>query len=155
MPWYSFLRLSLIFEVIRAKINDKRKKEDHGIRSYEANEAVRCYRDVHNVDIHNQFLSYGHCDYRTRRKQMRVPIVIWFMKLYMLRLASRFSTHMLLSTPLLRGETSNSKTSQKKSAHIENTVSDKHAWTWSKNGPNFAVAIIKRLYLTKRNEFDW
>ena len=154
MPWYSFLRLSLIFEVIRAKINDKRKKEYHGIRSYEANEAVRCYRDVHNVDIHNQFLSYGHWDYRTRRKQMRVPIVIWFMKLYMLRLASRFSTHMLLSTPLLRGETSNSKTSQKKSAHIENTASDKHDWIWSKNRPNFAVVIIKRLYLIKRNEFD-
>ena len=64
--------------LITSKINDKRKKEYHGIRSYEANEAVRCYRDVHNnVDIHNQFLSYGHWDYRTRRKQMRVPIVIW------------------------------------------------------------------------------
>ena len=62
---------------------------------------------------------------------------------------------MLLSTPLLLGETSNSKASQKKSAHIENTGSDKHAWTGSKNGPNFAVVIIKRLYLTKRNEFDW
>ena len=116
--------------LITLKINDKRKKEYHSIRSYPANEAVQCYRDVHNnVDIHNQFLSYGHWDYRTRRKQMRVPIVIWFMKLYMLRLASRFSTHMLLSTPLLRGETSNSKTSQKKSAHIENTASDKHDWT--------------------------
>ena len=62
--------------LITSKINDKRKKEYHGIRSYEANEAVRCYRDVHNnVDIHNQFLSYGHWDYRTRRKQMRVPIM--------------------------------------------------------------------------------
>ena len=34
---------------------------------------------------------------------------------------------------------------------VENTASDKHAWTWIKNGPNFAVIIIKRLYLTKRN----
>ena len=62
--------------LITFKINDKRKKY-HGIRSYEANEAVRWYRDVHNnVDIHNQFLSYGHWDYRTRRKQMRVPIML-------------------------------------------------------------------------------
>ena len=63
-------------ELVTSKINDKRKKEYHGIRSYEANEAVRCYRDVHNnVDIHNQYLSYGHWDYRTRRKQMRVSII--------------------------------------------------------------------------------
>ena len=27
-----------------------------------------------NVDIHNQFCAYGHWDYRTRRKQMRVPL---------------------------------------------------------------------------------
>ena len=47
--------------LITSKINDKRKKQYHGIRSYETNEAVRCYRDVHkNVDIHNQFLSYGY-----------------------------------------------------------------------------------------------
>ena len=64
--------------LITLKINDKRKKEYHSIRSYPANEAVQCYRDVHNnVDIHNQFLSYGHWDCRTPRKQMRVPIVIW------------------------------------------------------------------------------
>ena len=38
-------------------------------------EAVRCYRCVHNsVDIHNQLAAYGNWDYRTRRKQMRVPI---------------------------------------------------------------------------------
>ena len=62
--------------LVTSKINDKRKKEYHSIRSYEANEAVRCYRDVHNnVDIHNQYLSYGHWDYRTRRKQMWVSII--------------------------------------------------------------------------------
>ena len=73
-------------ELVTSKINDRRKKEYHGIRSYEANEAVRCYRDVHNnVDIHNQCLSYGHWDYRTRRKQMRVSIItLWLLCSYVL-----------------------------------------------------------------------
>ena len=70
--------------LITSKINDKRKKEYHGIPSYGANEAVRCYRDAHNnVDIHNQYLSYGHWDYRTHRKQMRVPIMVWLHTLYL------------------------------------------------------------------------
>ena len=61
-------------EHIMGKIYYKKKKEFKGVRSYEANEAVRCYRHVHNnVDVHNQFISYGHWDYRTRRKQMRIP----------------------------------------------------------------------------------
>ena len=48
-----------------------------GIRSYKANEALRCYRQVHNnVDVHNQWSSYGHWDFRTRRKQMRVSRTI-------------------------------------------------------------------------------
>ena len=73
-------------EFVTSKINDKRKKEYHEIRSYKANEAVRCYRDVHNnVDIHNQYLSYGHWDYRTRRKQMRVSIItLWLLCSYAL-----------------------------------------------------------------------
>ena len=58
---------------ISGKIWVKSKKEFKGRRKYEANEAVRCYRHTHNnVDIHNQWLAYGHWDYRTRRKQMRV-----------------------------------------------------------------------------------
>ena len=62
--------------LVTSKISDKRKKQYRGIRSYEVNEAVRYYQDVHNnVDIHNQYLSYGHWDYRTRRKQMRVSII--------------------------------------------------------------------------------
>lgn len=59
---------------ISGKIWNKKKKIYHGRRTYKANEAVRCYRDTHNnVDIHNQLCAYGHWDYRTRRKQMRVP----------------------------------------------------------------------------------
>ncbi len=62
---------------ITGKIYNKKKKEFKGVRSYQANEAVRCYRKVHNnVDIHNQYISYGHWDYRSRRKQMRVPFQI-------------------------------------------------------------------------------
>ena len=38
---------------------------------------------------------------------------------------------------------------------IGNTGSVKHAWTSSKNGQNFAVVIIKKLYLTKTSGFDW
>ena len=41
------------------------------------------------------------------------------------------------------------------SANIENPVFGKHDWTLSKNGPNFAVVIIKKLYLIKTNGFDW
>ena len=62
---------------ITGKINEKKgdRKEYKGVRAYKAPEAVRCYRYTHNnVDVHNQFLAYGHWDYRTRRKQMRVPI---------------------------------------------------------------------------------
>ena len=82
--------------LITSKINDKRKKY-HGIRSNEANEAIRCYKDVHNnVNIHNQYLSYVYWDYRTRRKQMGVPFMIWLQTLYILRLASHFSIHMQL-----------------------------------------------------------
>ena len=40
-------------------------------------------------------------------------------------------------------------------AHIGNPVSGKHDWTLSKNGPNFAVVIIKKLHLIKTNGFDW
>ena len=59
---------------ITGKIYSKKKKEFKGVRSYKANEAVRCYRHTHNnVDIHNQYISYGHWDYKSRRKQMRVP----------------------------------------------------------------------------------
>ena len=76
-------------------------------------------------------------------------------KLYKLRLVSPFSTRMPLWTPSLLGETSNSKASQKRSVHIGNTGSVKHAWTSSKNGQNFAVVIIKKLYLTKTSGFDW
>ena len=62
-------------ESITGKIYNKQKREYKGVRSYQANEAVRCYRDTHNnVDIHNQSMAYGHWDYRTRRKQMTVPI---------------------------------------------------------------------------------
>ena len=62
---------------ITGKIYNKKKKEFKGVRSYQTNEAVRCYRKVHNnVDIHNQYISYGHWDYRSRRKQMRVPFQI-------------------------------------------------------------------------------
>ena len=58
---------------ITGTIYNKKKKEYKGVRSYKANEAVRCYRQVHNnVDLHNQLIAYGHWDYRTRRKQMRV-----------------------------------------------------------------------------------
>ena len=58
---------------ITGKIYNKKKNEYKGVRSYQANEAVRCYRDTHNnVDIHNQYMAYGSWDYRTRRKQMRV-----------------------------------------------------------------------------------
>ena len=47
------------------------------VRFYQANEAVRCYRDTHNnVDIHNQYMDYGSFDYRTRRKQMKVRFQI-------------------------------------------------------------------------------
>ena len=61
-------------ETISGKIWVKSKKEFKGRRKYAANDAVRYYRKTHNnVDIHNQFLAYGHWDYRTRRKQMRVP----------------------------------------------------------------------------------
>ena len=60
---------------ITGKIYNKKKKEFKGRRAYAANDAVRCYRCVHNsVDIHNQLAAYGNWDYRTRRKQMRVPI---------------------------------------------------------------------------------
>ena len=53
------------------------KRVYHERRSYQANEAIRCYRYVqNNVDIHNQFCAYGHWDYRTRRKQMRVSVDI-------------------------------------------------------------------------------
>ena len=76
-------------------------------------------------------------------------------ELYKLRLASPFSTRMPLWTPSLLGETSNSKANQKRSVHIGNTGSVKHAWTSSKNGQNFAVVIIKKLYLTKTSGFDW
>ena len=59
---------------VTGQIHNKSKGEYHGRRSYQANEAIRCYRHVHNnVDIHNQFCAYGHWDYRTRKKQMRVP----------------------------------------------------------------------------------
>ena len=59
---------------ICGQIWNKKKKIYHGRRTYKANEAVRCYRDTHNnVDIHNQLCAYGHWDYRTGRKQMRVP----------------------------------------------------------------------------------
>ena len=59
---------------ITGKIYSKKKKEFKGVRSYKANEAVRCYRHTHNnVDIHNQYISYGHWDYKSRRKQMRIP----------------------------------------------------------------------------------
>ena len=58
---------------ITGKIYNKKKNEYKGVRSYQANEAVRCYRDTHNnVDTHNQYMAYGSWDYRTRRKQMRV-----------------------------------------------------------------------------------
>ena len=76
-------------------------------------------------------------------------------ELYKLRLVSPFSTRMPLWTPSLLGETSNSKANQKRSVHIGNTGSVKHAWTSSKNGQNFAVVIIKTLYLTKTSGFDW
>ena len=60
---------------ICGKIWNKKKKLYHGKRTYKANEAIRCYRDTHNnVDIHNQLCAYGNWDYRTRRKQMRVPM---------------------------------------------------------------------------------
>ena len=60
-------------DTITGKIYNKKKNEYKGVRSYQANEAVRCYRDTHNnVDIHNQYMAYGNWDYRTRRKQMRV-----------------------------------------------------------------------------------
>ena len=60
---------------ITGKIYNKKKKEFKGRRAYAANDAVRCYRCVHNsVDIHNQLAAYGNWDYRTRRKQTRVPI---------------------------------------------------------------------------------
>ena len=53
---------------------EQKEKIYHGRRLYKANEAIRCYRDTHNnVDIHNQLCAYGSWDYRTRRKQMRVP----------------------------------------------------------------------------------
>ena len=59
---------------ITGNIYNKKKKEFKGKRAYAANDAVRCYRCVHNnVDIHNQLGAYGSWDYRTRRKQMRVP----------------------------------------------------------------------------------
>ena len=51
-----------------------KKNEFKGLRSYKANEAVRCYRQFHNnVDIYNQFIADGYWDYRRRRKQMLVP----------------------------------------------------------------------------------
>ena len=60
---------------ICGKIWNKKKKLYHGKRTYKANKAIRCYRDTHNnVDIHNQLCAYGNWDYRTRRKQMRVPM---------------------------------------------------------------------------------
>ena len=39
---------------VTGQIHNKSKGEYHGRRSYQANEAIRCYRYVHNnVDIHN------------------------------------------------------------------------------------------------------
>ena len=72
------------------------QKKYHGIRGHEANQDLRCYRDVHNnVDINNQYVSYGHWNYHTRRTNERFYYVL-VTKLYMLRLASHLSTHMLL-----------------------------------------------------------
>ena len=60
-------------ENITGKIYNKRKKEYSGVRAYQANQPVRCYRYVHNnVDLHNQAGAYGGKGIRTRRKQMRV-----------------------------------------------------------------------------------
>ena len=59
-------------ENITGKIYYKKKKEFKGVRSYEANEAVRCYRHVHNnVDIHNQFIAYSMDTGTTEREESR------------------------------------------------------------------------------------
>ena len=69
--------ISRITGKIYSILDDKRKKEFKGVRYYFANGAVRCYRYVHNdVDLHNQFIEYEHCDFRTRRKQMRVLLIL-------------------------------------------------------------------------------
>ena len=69
----SFSYYSSVANIAGKRYN--KKKEFKGRRAYAANDAVRCYRCVHNsVDIHNQLAVYGNWDYRTRRKQMRVPI---------------------------------------------------------------------------------
>ena len=61
-------------KIVSWNICNKKQKIYRGRRLYKANEAIRCYRDTHNnVDIHNQLCAYGSWDYKTRRKQMRVP----------------------------------------------------------------------------------
>ena len=84
-----FLHLSLIFcslivsndnafdSKTKALVDDKRKKN---IMAFKAMKQMKLCgvieTDVHNnVDIHNQYVSYGHWDYRSRRKQTRVPIM--------------------------------------------------------------------------------
>ena len=121
---------------ITGMIYNNKKGEYKGVHSYKANEAVRCYRQVHNnVDVHNQWSSCGHWEFHTRRKQMRVSRTI---KLdinvlpYTLCLRSAFPCSIPLSswTRSSSGATTYWIIGQRKSELGENMESGRRACNW-------------------------